>query len=351
MSTALTIVISILLFSFLIFIHEFGHFITAKLFKVQVNEFSMFMGPAIFRKKYGETEYTLRCIPFGGYCAMEGEDGDSDNPRAFSKAAWWKRLIILVAGALMNFVAGLLLIAIMYAPNQEFAAPIVDYLEPNSSLSEGQGLEVGDRIVSIDGERVNLLGDFTMLLSLKPGDTHQFTVERNGEKVVLPSVSTVKRDFGGEEPLYGISFGYVEATPAVKATYVWKTGLNFARIVRISLKMLFSGEAGLKDMVGPVGLVHEISEATAESETAAVAMDTIVYFFAFIAINLGVMNLLPIPALDGGRAVCLVLTSAVEAILRRKIDPKYEAYLHGVGLILLLILMAVVSFKDIFGLF
>lgn len=351
MSTALTIVISILLFSFLIFIHEFGHFITAKLFKVQVNEFSMFMGPAIFRKKYGETEYTLRCIPFGGYCAMEGEDGDSDNPRAFSKADWWKRLIILVAGALMNFVAGLLLIAIMYAPNQEFAAPIVDYLEPNSSLSEGQGLEVGDRIVSIDGERVNLLGDFTMLLSLKPGDTHQFTVERNGEKVVLPSVSTVKRDFGGEEPLYGISFGYVEATPAVKATYVWKTGLNFARIVRISLKMLFSGEAGLKDMVGPVGLVHEISEATAESETAAVAMDTIVYFFAFIAINLGVMNLLPIPALDGGRAVCLVLTSAVEAILRRKIDPKYEAYLHGVGLVLLLILMAVVSFKDIFGLF
>ena len=138
----MTILFAILLFSFLIFIHELGHFAAAKLSGVQVNEFSLFMGPAIWKKQVGETLYALRCIPIGGYCAMEGEDGDSDNPRSFQKAAWWKRLIILVAGAAMNFVAGVGLLGICYAPAEVFVTPVISMVEEGCSLAEGDGIQV-----------------------------------------------------------------------------------------------------------------------------------------------------------------------------------------------------------------
>ena len=150
----MTIIFAILLFSFLIFIHELGHFVAAKLSGVQVNEFALFMGPAIFQKTVGETTYSLRCIPIGGYCAMEGEDTDTDNPRSFQKAAWWKRLIILVAGAFMNFVTGVLLIAICLAPAKQFIAPVIAEVEPGCTIVKDGGLQVGDRFLELDGETI-----------------------------------------------------------------------------------------------------------------------------------------------------------------------------------------------------
>ena len=180
----MSILFAILIFSFLIFIHEFGHFITAKLSGVQVNEFSMFMGPAIWKKQKGETLYSIRCIPIGGYCAMEGEDGDSDNPRAFGKTAWWKRLIILIAGAAMNFLAGLLIVAIVYAPAQGYVAPEITHFEDYATVDD-YGLQVGDRFVEIDGSKVLLMNDVDMLLMLNEGDYHDLVVERNGRRVEL----------------------------------------------------------------------------------------------------------------------------------------------------------------------
>ena len=135
----MTIVLAILLFSILIFVHELGHFLVAKASGVQVNEFSLFMGPAIFKKQVGETLYVIRCIPIGGYCAMEGEDEDSDNPRAFGRAKWWKRFLILAAGAFMNFLAGLMLYAIVFGPSQQFVVPEVTQIESNSALAEKKG--------------------------------------------------------------------------------------------------------------------------------------------------------------------------------------------------------------------
>ena len=123
----MTILFAILLFSLLIFVHELGHFLVAKASGVQVNEFAIFMGPAIWKKQKGETLYSIRCIPIGGYCAMEGEDTDTDNPRSFQKAAWWKRFIILVAGAAMNFVVGVLILLIVYAPAQQFTSPVIEF--------------------------------------------------------------------------------------------------------------------------------------------------------------------------------------------------------------------------------
>lgn len=351
----MSILFAILLFSFLIFIHEFGHFIAAKLSGVQVNEFSMFMGPAIFKKQHGETLYSIRCIPIGGYCAMEGEDEDTDNPRSFQKAAWWKRLIILVAGAAMNFLVGVLIMLIVFLPAKQFVTPVVNSFEPWSTVQGEDGLQVGDRFLEVDGEKIYTQGNVSMMLSLNPGDVHDLVVERNGEKVTLNNFEMkrheVENEDGTKSMLYGFSFSIEDATLGGRLRYAWFSSLDTVRTVRLSLQMLLSGQAGLKDMSGPVGIVQIMSDTAEQSASAFDAFMNMLYFGGFIAINLAVMNLLPIPALDGGRVVGLLLTTAVEKVTKKKIDPKYEGYLHGAGMILLLILMAVIMFKDIFVLF
>ena len=351
----MSILFAILLFSFLIFIHEFGHFIAAKLSGVQVNEFSMFMGPAIYKKQHGETLYSVRCIPIGGYCAMEGEDEDTDNPRSFQKAAWWKRLIILVAGAALNFLVGVMIMVVVFLPAKQFITPVVSSFEPWSTVQGEEGLRVGDRFLEVDGEKIYTQSNVSMMLSLNPGDVHDLVVERNGEKVVLDDFEMLRHEVENEDGtksmLYGFSFSLEDATFGGKLRYAWLNSLDTVRTVRLSLQMLLSGQAGLKDMSGPVGIVQIMSDTAQQSATAFDAFMNMLYFGGFIAINLAVMNLLPIPALDGGRVVGLLLTTAVEKITKKKIDPKYEGYLHGAGMILLLILMAVIMFKDIFVLF
>ena len=351
----MSILFAILLFSVLIFVHELGHFVAAKLSGVQVNEFSMFMGPAIWKKQKGETLYALRCIPIGGYCAMEGEDEDTENPRSFQKAVWWKRLIILVSGAAMNFIAGLLLLAVVYAPAEQFAVPVVDFFEEGCALYGEEGLLEGDRILELDGEKIYVASDFSTILSLKSGDVHDLVIERGGKKIELNDFVMEKREFpdgeGGTSLRYGFSFGLEEATFGNKVSYVWNTALDTVRLVRLSLQMLLTGQAGLSDMGGPVMIVDQMNQVAQASETTYDALMNMIYFGGFIAINLAVMNLLPIPALDGGRVVCLLITTAVEAVTKKKINPKYEGYLHGAGMILLLGLMAVIMFKDIFVIF
>ena len=348
----MSILFAILLFSFLIFIHELGHFLAAKLSGVQVNEFSMFMGPAIFKKQVGETLYSIRCIPLGGYCAMEGEDEDTDNPRSFQKAVWWKRLIILVAGAAMNFVAGVLILCIVFAPAKQFVVPVIDFFEEGCVLNSPEGLQAGDRFLEVDGEKIYVSSDFSLILSFNSGDVHDLLVERNGEKIFLDDFQLVKAEFpdpqGGTSLRYGFSFSMEEANFSNKLQYVWNTALNTVRQVRLSIQMLFNGQAGLSDMGGPVMIVDTMAQVADASETAADALMNMLYFGAFIAINLAVMNLLPIPALDGGRVVGLLITTAVEAVIGKKINPKYEGYLHGAGMILLLGLMAFIMFKDVF---
>lgn len=351
----MTIIFAILLFSFLIFIHELGHFIAAKLSGVQVNEFSMFMGPAIFKKQKGETLYSIRCIPIGGYCAMEGEDGESDNPRAFGKAAWWKRLIILIAGSGMNFIAGILLMFCLLIPADVVTVPVIQQFEAYSTVDGADGLQVGDRFIEVDGERVFTPNDLDLIFMLNPGEVHDVVVERNGEKVVLSDfvmqLHTVTDEYGNELQRYGMQFAGVKASFSVKVQQAWYRSMNTVRIARLSLQMLITGKAGLKDMSGPVGIVKLMSDTAAASENTMAAVMNMLYIGGFLAINLAVMNMLPIPALDGGRVVGLLITTAVEKITKKKIDPKYEGYLHGAGMILLLILMAVIMFKDIFVIF
>ena len=351
----MSILFAILLFSILIFLHELGHFAAAKLSGVQVNEFSLFMGPAIWKKQMGETLYAIRTIPIGGYCAMEGEDGGSDNPRSFDKAAWWKRLIILVAGAAMNFITGVLLMVIVYLPAEAVVVPVIDSFTEYATVCGENGLQKGDRILKLDGENIYVQSDFSLILSMNPGDIHDLVVERGGEKVVLNDFFMEKHPVlqadGSQRMMFGMNFTVEELDFGGKLRYAWLQTIDTVRMVRLSLQMLLSGQAGIKDMSGPVGIVQMMSETAEASETSYDALLNLLYFGAFIAINLAVMNLLPIPALDGGRVVGLLITTAVQAVTRKKIDPKYEGYLHGAGMILLLALMAVIMFKDIIFLF
>ena len=352
----MTIFFAILLFSFLIFIHELGHFLAAKASKVRVNEFSMFMGPAIFKKQVGDTLYAIRCIPIGGYCAMEGENEDTDDPHSFQKAAWWKRLIILVAGSFMNLVAGFLILAIVFAPAKQFSVPVIASTEVGCTVVREGGLQIGDEILELDGEKIYVQPDFNVILQLNPGDTHDIVVKRDGKKIVFNDYKMDKHLFldettGQEVERYGFSFCVEDATFGNKLKYTFNSGINVVRSVRLSLQMLITGQASFGAMTGPVGIVQMMSDTAESSETKTDALLNVLYIGGFLAINLAVMNLLPIPALDGGRVVGLLLTCAIEKITRKKLDAKYEGYIHGIGMIFLLILMALILFKDVFAIF
>ena len=352
----MSIIFAIIIFSFLIFIHEFGHFIAAKASGVQVNEFSMFMGPAIWKKQKGETLYSIRCIPIGGYCAMEGEDTDTDNPRSFQKAAWWKRLIILIAGSFMNLIAGILIMVIVFLPTKAYVDPVISHFEAYSTVDGVQGLQVGDRILEVDGEKIYVQADFSLVLQLNPGDVHDLVVERNGQKVELNDFRMEKHEVTDEEGnvsmMYGMNFSVVkDPSFGQRLKYGILNTIDSVRNVRLSLKMLFSGQAGFKDVGGPVMIIDQMSQVANASRTWVDAMLNMLYFGGFIAINLAVMNMLPIPALDGGRVFFLLVTTAIEAVTKKKIDPKYEGYIHAAGMVLLLGFMAVILFKDVFTIF
>ena len=348
------ILLAILMFGFLIFIHELGHFLSAKLLDVQVNEFAICMGPVLWQKKKGETTYSLRAIPIGGFCAMEGEDEESDNPRAFPQKSWWRRLIILAAGSFMNFVAGFLVIVLLYTGASAYSAPIVTDFFEGCPLESSDGLQVGDELYKIDGRRVYLYSDVGMLLSRNKTGVYDVVVKRNGELVELHEFEMKPQLYmvdGQQEYKYGLYFGTVPGGFSNCLKYSWYTAMDFARLVWMSLEDLVSGLVSVSDMSGPVGIVSTISEVGNQSATVRDGLQNIAYLGAFIAINLAVMNMLPLPALDGGRIFLLLVNSLFTAITKKKIPAKCEAYVHAAGMVLLLGFMAFVTFKDIWKIF
>lgn len=346
----LYIIIGILLFGLLIAVHEAGHFFAAKALDVQVNEFAIGMGPALFSRQRGETLYALRILPIGGYCAMEGEDGESDNPRAFSRKAPWKRLIILAAGSAMNLVAGFLLVVILFTAAGSYAVPVVrDFMEGFPCAGE-TGLMPGDRILEINGKTVRVYSDVSTYLSAAGEGPKDLVVEREGEKVVLNGLPLNPQEYtvnGETVTMYGLYFDTETATFPGVLRQSWNTCLYFARAVWQSLGMLVTGQVGLRDMSGPVGIVSYLGEAGSQGGSVAAGLQNVCYVIGLIAINLAIMNMLPIPALDGGRIFFLLVTEGYHLLTRRTLDPKYEAYLHAGGFVLLLMLMAVITLSDI----
>jgi regulator of sigma E protease len=216
-----------------------------------------------------------------------------------------------------------------------------------------QGLQVGDRIVSIDGERVYVGDDVNMLLQVLPGDSREIVVERNGQKVTLHGISTHEHtDKDGKVSRhYGFVLTQMKPTFLDNVKQGFLLTIDNVRNVRLGFAMLFNGQAGLKDMTGAVGLVGAMTDVATQAKSTFAAVWSMLYIGGVITVNLGVMNLLPIPALDGGRVAGLLLTTGIEKITRKKLDPKYEGYVHGIGMIILLALIAIITFKDIFMIF
>lgn len=345
------LIIAILIFSYLIFIHEFGHFITAKLFHVKVNEFAIFMGPKLIRWGKGETRYSIGLLPIGGYCAMEGEDGSSDDPRAFTAKAPWKRAIILAAGAFMNFLSGLVLLVILYSTVTGFRTLEITGFVEGCVLEGENAFQVGDVITAIDDDDIYIYSDFAMLTERAGEGLVDVEISRNGEKLLLENVDMTRRDYqvnGETKHIFGFIMGGIEEkTFGAVLKNAWYTSLDFARMVRFGLLDLITGKAGMEDMSGPVGIVDTIQETGKNAESTAEGITNVVYFGAFIAVNLAFMNMLPIPALDGGHIFFLIVTWIIESVTRKKINPKYEAYIHAAGLVLLLGFMLLVTFNDI----
>lgn len=445
LTTIALILIGVLLFELIIFIHEFGHFITAKKSGIKVNEFSLGMGPKIFSFGKGETKYSLRVFPIGGFCAMEGEDEESPEPRAFNNAKVWKRMIVVIAGAVMNIILGFVLMFVVVVQQDSYSSTEVQSF-PTTSFSSCTGLQSGDVIKEINGYGISTSMDFNYPIStaeLKTVDgstleiykedcgnnlynmavslvqdknnklsdeqvskvnellskstneivkakskedafsvyenyykkindacgikdykvekiveketrkryTADILVERNGEEKLLKNVQfftfTTKDN---SDPQVSIDFYVkpIEKTFGSVLSQTFKQTISTCKMIYASLGGLLTGKFGLKDMSGPIGIASAVTTVASESLSSGFmsAVNSIIYVMMIITVNLGLFNMLPFPALDGGRFVFLI----IEAIRGKSVPRKVEAIVNGIGMGLLILLMILITANDIFKL-
>lgn len=336
------ILVAILFFGLIIMFHELGHFLFAKLFKVQVNEFSMGMGPTLFKFKKGETKYSLRLLPIGGFVSMEGEDEESENERAFCNKPVWQRFIVVAAGGVVNLIMGIIIVAIMLCQSDLIGTPEIHSFHENA-VSSQYGLQVDDKIKEINGRKVFSEYDISFLMVRDDDGVIDFVVERNGEKVNLNGVKFETKDNNGTMTIiYDFIIKGVEPSFLSVTKNAVLESVSIARVVWISLLDLVTGRYGINELSGPIGTVTIIADA---AQTATQQMDwtMLLMLMALIAINIGLFNLLPLPALDGGRLFFM----AIEFIFRKPVPRKYEGWVHAIGLVLLMLLMVVISFSDI----
>lgn len=335
--------LAIFLFGIIIAIHEFGHFSFAKLFDVKVNEFSLGMGPKLLKKKKGETTYALRLFPIGGFVSMEGEDEDSDNPRAFNNKPAWQRFIIIAAGAVLNLILGVVVVGICLSCGDLVGTrQIHSFME--DSVSDKSGLQAGDVIVKINNTNVYSSQGIAFNMVRDTDNKLDITVVRDGEKVLLEDVEF--KQFAYEGRNYVQQDFYIvgeEPTPLNVIKNSILDSASIVQMVRLSLVDMVTGKYGMKDVSGPIGTISAIAESTAEPEQFSDKILTALNFLSMITINVGMFNLLPIPALDGGRLFFIF----IEIIRRKPIPAKKEGIVHTVGLVLLLLLMVVISINDV----
>lgn len=343
------IIIALLIFGLIVTVHEFGHFICAKLSGIKVLEFSIGMGPKLFQKQIGETMYSLRLLPCGGFCSMEGEDSSEDNPRSFRNAKLWKRMIVLAAGAIMNFILGFVMVTIMTCMFEAVPTTQIrgfsgvlndDGTKTYYAESYKTGLRHDDVIVKMDGTSIYSILDLNYMFATTQTNTHEIVVKRDGKKVKLNDVV-----FHDESTGSNLDFGLVTKDKSI-ITVMDCSGdifMSMGHIVGMSLKQMVTGKIKKDEVSGPIGIVTAINESTEQAENTEDAIFNLVYMTALITINLGIFNLLPIPGLDGGRLIfCFI-----ELIRRKPVKPEHEGYVHLAGMVLLFGLIIFATFNDI----
>lgn len=346
----MSLIYFILMLGIIVLVHEFGHFIFAKIFNVYVHEFSIGMGPLIKSWKKGETQYSLRWIPIGGYCALAGEEEGSEQDKKIKKDRLlnnkpiWQRFLIMVFGAMNNFILGFIIIfligCIYGAQNMD---PIISEVKEDTP-AYAVGLSVGDRILKINNDKITNTDDLSIYLQLaKLDEPVSFTVKKeDGSVETYEVIAELTKDENGNE-VYKVGIS-IDSSISHKLgniiKYTCKKWWSLFNQVFISLKALFQGRVTVKDFSGPVGIYRVVDNAS-KSE---MALYSVLMLVALISVNVGFVNLLPLPAMDGGRILLLF----VEAIRRKPINPKAENIINTIGFILLIGLMILITIKDIF---
>lgn len=354
-------ILAILVFGLLIFVHELGHFVVAKLSGIAVLQFTIGFGPAIWKKNIGGTVYALRALPLGGAVMMQGEGEDetevlltgktaeaeaeaeeeAPQPKgiSFMEASLLKRFLVTIAGASMNLIAGVLILFILVAPSNYRIDPTLDSFMDGFAYSGENGFQVGDKLVKINDFVIFTSGDVNTALGLGAGEPFDFVIERDGKRIRLENMPLEAKIYHAESDSYkyGFNFAVVEMDLWDKVTYSGKTAMTYLQSAFASIRMLIGGQASAGDMIGTVGIANEISNAAKQS------MRVMWNFVAFISINLAFVNLLPIPALDGGK----MLFFLIELVRGKPVDPKYEGAVNLVGMALILVLFVFITYQDI----
>ncbi len=376
----ITAIVTIVMFLVMVSLHEFGHYIVARLLKFKILEYAIGFGPAIFKSKKTEIQYSVRCIPLGGYCKFEGEDEASSDPAAFNNQPVWKRILVVLAGGVFNIILGFVLFLAIIPATSPMLTNTIDTVVENSYIEQA-GIQSGDKIIEINGHKISFYNDIKLYTSDFEKETKaHIKIKRGKEKLsfdIKPTEQTITQKYlddgieytdsiNGREQTQFFEYsdnvakdeskigktsqttryiiGFTPQKEDVTFLNVWGEAWNNTRfvvkLVYQSLWQMLTGKVGVDQMSGPVGIVSEVNSAV---KSGSYAWLYVLNLIALLTINLGVFNLLPIPALDGGRLFFMI----VELIRRKPIPPEKEGMVHAVGMLLLLALVVYVSFNDI----
>lgn len=336
----MTIIAAILIFFVTVIFHEFGHFFMAKLCNVKVLEFAVGMGPKLLKKQKGETLYSFRALPLGGFCQMEGEDEEAISERSFSKQKPWKKVLILAMGPVMNFLLAIILFAIVNL-NTGVVTTQIEKVVENSPAYEA-GIKSGDIIQTVNGVEINEWQDFSnYIASIDANNIKELKISLiNSEKEAKEITLMPKYDEKEKRFLIGVQAAVVKSVTKSFKLAIFQT-INIIGLMFSFIGQLLTGKVGTENVGGPVAVVQMIGQA------ANYGVVALMQFSAFISINLGVFNLLPIPALDGSR----ILFALIEMVRRKPIAPEKEGFVHMIGFALLLMLMIFITFNDVSRIF
>lgn len=342
MTGFLTVIAAILIFAVMIFIHELGHFTAAKLTGIRVKEFAIGMGPKLWSRPRGETLYSIRAIPIGGFCAMEGEDTTSSDNRAITNKPAWVRLIVLAAGAFMNIVLGFVLLLILIGSSPQLTSTVVDSVEQGMP-AQIAGLQPGDQIIKVNRSNVHLHSDILFAVRSQQDKETNFTVKRNGERITL-QIAPVKSE---NSYLYGFKMRAEDNSVIRTLRNSWYSTGFYSKMIISTFFDLIRGRIGLDQLSGPIGIVGAINQSVKDSvDRGWDGFVNLLKLAILLTINLGIFNLLPIPALDGGR----ILFVLVEIVRRKPLPPEKEGLVHMIGFAAIILLSIVIAFQDIFRL-
>ncbi|MCR5671333.1 MAG: RIP metalloprotease RseP [Butyrivibrio sp.] len=342
-----SVLIFFIIFGVLVISHELGHFLIAKSGGIRVNEFFVGMGPTIWKKQKGETLYSIKLLPLGGACVFDGldpvaEEMDGYDERSFLRAPVWRRIATLFAGPFANFLIAYIL-AVILVSFSAWNFPVINGMTEDSAAEEA-GMIPGDKIISVDGEKVYMAGEVTLISQFAEGSPMDIVYERDGqlhETTIIPKYS--EEDARYYMGVYLGQYGEIKGAKALR--YAWyEVRYNFKTTYR-SLALLVKGKLSKDDVSGPVGMVKIVDDTYEEVRPYGIfaVVLTMLSLTILLSVNLGVMNLLPLPALDGGRLVF----QFIEVIVGKPVPPEKEGFVHMVGMIALLGLMVFVMFNDI----